>query len=711
MNSTTPRRLAWSIGTTACLVLAASAAPATVAGAFAADSIDGDVAVTSTETVSVRMDASGTVVNARVYEQLVLSGRGSVDISNPVPGGLRNLDGFGGWEVRDGVQRVTADVSGTQRYRSVADYDGDLPVEIDVDYRLDGKDVDASDLVGASGDLEVSYSVRNMTAEQQEVVFLDGSGQEQTRLQAVVIPMVGSLTTTLPSNFTEVRSAEANAAGDGKGGTSLSFTMTLFPPIGSDRATFGYTARIKDGVLPDANISLLPVNPLESPSFSGGADSYAAGAATGADLTAGATTIDGNLLKIRDGAADLVAGLLQLRDGAGELNAGLAGTAAPGAQALAAGAVKLRDGAGQLSAGTGDLTAGANKLNAGAGALAQGLKDAGAKAPALLGGLEELKAGLTLVDNGLTTLNGQVVPGAGQINTGATQLLGALDAQLLAGLDGALGALAAAGASAADLPDSLEKATIQGNVAGAVGAITQVRGGLDTTVRGGLTQIQGGSAQIRDGVDAQTSAGAAATDGTLKNGLARLLGGVGLLQTGGNDLLAGLGQLSAGANQLSAGTGDLAAGAGKLDAGAGTLAAGTGDLSSGAGRLADGLGDAADGSGRLADGLATAAGSAPALPEGAQTLSDQGTSQLINVGNATAMDYGLKYALIEASAARAGSAQPFGAPEGATALAAWRMTLAGESGEGSANVTRGIAAAVLIAAGLGVAALRRRPTA
>ena len=41
-------------------------------------------------------------------------------------------------------------------------------------------------------------------------------------------------------------------AGDGKGGTKLSFTMTLFPPIGSDTATFGYTAEIADGVVPRA---------------------------------------------------------------------------------------------------------------------------------------------------------------------------------------------------------------------------------------------------------------------------------------------------------------------------------------------------------------------------------------------------------------------------------------------------------------------------
>ena len=65
--------------------------------------------------------------------------------------------------------------------------------------------------------------------------------------------------------------------------------MTLFPPIGSTTAVFGYTADINDGVVPRAEISALPVNPLESPTFKTAAASYQGGADTGAKLTDGAT--------------------------------------------------------------------------------------------------------------------------------------------------------------------------------------------------------------------------------------------------------------------------------------------------------------------------------------------------------------------------------------------------------------------------------------
>ncbi|MGA9716321.1 MAG: hypothetical protein WBQ48_10865, partial [Aeromicrobium sp.] len=363
-------------------------------GAFAANTVDGDVTISNTETVQVLMDASGKIDAQRIYEQLVLRGTGNVDISNPVSTeGLRNLDGFGGFTVREDTMRVKTDVDGVKRLRSVSDYTKDLPVDVSVSYTLDGKKVQPGDVVGKSGDLEVLYEVVNTTGVQQDVTFPDGKGVEQSRANSVVIPMVGSLTTTLPSNFTQVKSAEANAAGDGRGGTQLSFTMTLFPPIGSDRASFGYTSRISGGVIPSASISMLPINPLESPSFKGGAASYLGGAESGADLTAGAITIDENLLKIRDGASELVAGIFQLKDGADQLSAGLNGTAVPGAQKLAAGAGDLDAGASKLKGGTGDLKSGAGQLDAGAGDLSDGLTSAKAGGPQLLDGVAQLTAG------------------------------------------------------------------------------------------------------------------------------------------------------------------------------------------------------------------------------------------------------------------------------------------------------------------------------
>lgn len=379
-----------------------------------------DVVVTNTETIQAHLDASGKVKDARVYDQLALTGSGTVQVANPVSTkGLRNLDGFGGYDVKDGELVTQVSVDGDKRLRTVSDFDKQIPLTVKVTYVLDGKEVPPSKVVGASGKLEVRYHVENVTGKNEQVSFDDGTGQQVTKDVPVVIPMVGSLTTILPPSYTDVASQQANMAGDGRGGTKMSFTMTLFGPIGSASADFGYTATIKDGEVPPATISALPVSPLESPSFKGGAESYKGGADTGIELTAGATEIDSNLLKLRDGAGQLLAGLIQLRDGANQLNAGLAGQAAPGAAKLAAGASAAATGAGQLNDGLFKINAGAEQLAAGAsdartGAeqladgskqVADGLHEAGSKAPELIGGLNQVRDGLTAVDGGLATMS------------------------------------------------------------------------------------------------------------------------------------------------------------------------------------------------------------------------------------------------------------------------------------------------------------------
>ncbi len=346
-------------------VAATSGVAAVLCGMVAGPAVaaDGDVDVVNTETVQVYTSPTGDVETQRVYEQLILTGTGSVDLSNPIStDGLRNLDGFGGFDVNDGEQVTEMTVDGEEHLRSVSDFDGDLPLDVSVAYKLDGETVEPGDLVGESGELEVLYTVKNVTGEPQDVSFPDGSGGTTTETVDVPIPMVGSLTTVAPESFTNVQSDQANMAGDGKGGTKLSFTMTLFPPIGSDTAEFGYTADIVDGVVPRSDVSALPVNPLESPTFAAAADSYQGGTETGARLAEGAATIDSNLLKLRDGASELLAGLIKLRDGSEQLQTGLADEAAPGAE-------KLADGAGQLDDGLGRIADGANQLFDGTGQL------------------------------------------------------------------------------------------------------------------------------------------------------------------------------------------------------------------------------------------------------------------------------------------------------------------------------------------------------
>jgi putative membrane protein len=470
------RRIAGALAATA-VVSVVAAAPATAAGG------SDPVQVVNTETVQVYLDSSGKIDSQRVYEQLSLTGKGKVDLENPVStDNLRNLDGFSGFDVEDGKQVVKATVDGEDKYRSVSDYDGKLPLKVSIAYKLDGKLVEPGDVVGSDGELEVIYTVENVTSQSQEVTFPDGKGGTVTKTADVPIPMVGSLTATAPPNFTNVKSDQANIAGDGEGGTKLSFTMTLFPPIGSDKAVFGYTADITDGVVPRSEITALPVNPLESPTFKSAADSYQGGADTGAELTAGATEIDSNLLKLRDGAADLLAGLIKLHGGAIQLNEGLTNEAAPGAAKLAVGANQLDDGLVRLHGGAQQLADGTGQLNDGAATLADGAGDAADGAGKVAGGANQLGDGLD-----------QLGAGTGDLGTGADQLA-AGQRKLAAGLtklyDGVKTLPADVKAQLVDDPQYKALIGALASMAGGVGNRTDAPAA--GTLLGGINAIQYG---------------------------------------------------------------------------------------------------------------------------------------------------------------------------------------------------------------------------
>jgi len=673
--------------------LAATAVVSVVAAtpAMAADGGDG-VKVVNTETVQVYLDSSGQVDTQRVYEQLSLTGQGDVDLENPVStSGLRNLDGFSGFDIQDGKQVVKTSVDGEDTYRSVSDFDGKLPLKVAVAYKLDGKTVEPGDVVGENGRLEVQFTVENVTSQEQQVTFDDGKGGTVTKTAEVPIPIVGSLSTTAPSSFTNVASDQANIAGDGKGGTKLSFTMTLFPPIGSTKTSFGYTADITNGVVPRVEISALPVNPLESPTFKSAADSYQGGADTGADLTAGATEIDSNLLKLRDGASDLLAGLIKLHSGANQLNDGLANQAAPGAAKLADGAeqlddglVRLKGGAQQLADGTGQLDDGAKKLDDGAGRLSDGASDARDGSKKLTNGLKQISGGLDKLADGQTGLP-KAKDGIKQLQDGIDLMLMKVgdvdtDGTLIGGLadletglgDGQAGAQRIAGGLQLLRGDGTEETP---GLVGAKGGVDQVKAGLDESLKpgGSLDQLLGGlqavktnfcathptlSAQCTGTVDAliagatkskadltlasgglgQVSTGLGTALGALDtqlipgaNELATKLGtgqaGATKLKNGAIDLKGGLAKVRGGLDDLSAGVTKAVTGVMQLSSGAGDAYAGSSDLTDGLGRLDSGAGDLSAGASQLAGGTGQLDAGADKLAAGAGDAQD-GSGQI-----------------------------------------------------------------------------------
>ncbi len=729
-----------------------------VPGAEAADGsgADSEVQVANTETLQVYVTPDGDVQSQRVYEQLALTGNGPVTFKNPIgTDGLRNLDGFGGLSVADGSQTVDTTVDGTKRLRSVSEYKGALPLEISIKYVLDGKEIDPSDVVGADGELEVTYTVKNATAKQESISYPDGKGGTITETVEVPVPIVGQMEAELPPSFTEVSSPQANLAGDGEGGTKAAFTMTLFPPLGSDTMTFSYQAHVSDAVVPPTSVTALPVNPLESPTFKTAGDSYKSGADSGLQLANGATLINDNLLRLRDGAGELVAGLIQLHDGSQQLSGGLdqldggvgelsagARQLADGQRSLATGLTKLYDGVDGLPANVkGALKKNQDylKLLGALTGIADGvghLSDPATK-KSLLGGMNAIQEGLDYpgTDDCISAATGgdpvhcgvvdaldlliRLMPtlAVNQVETVKTQLNSLWSANACVGpLTVAMTGLTGECADVAKAYDTLYAPStgslVSGGVEAKFGAVSASLQKVVDSLQEKLLAPGAGLDQLRAGLsnpsagDCSKALGTATTadDCGVREGSLYLRDtGIPLLVDGiaanvRTQLLAGIGVPTKGCDPkktLRCGAEALADGGDTLVAGVDKLVAGVTLLDDGGHQLSDGLGQARDG--------------APKLEDGANRLSKEGVVKLIKAGKGTTQQYGKMYATIEAGAKRGEQEKMlYGAPSGAEGFTAYSYQLLGDDGTGSRNLQRGLGALGLLGLSFGGIALRRR---
>jgi putative membrane protein len=721
--------------------------------AFAADSGSNGVSTVNTETVQTYLNADGDVDSSRIYEQLTLTGNGSVTTKNPVDSnGLRNLNGFGGLNAKDGVLAQHYNVDGVSQSRSVSTFDtSKLPLSVTVVYELDGKKVSADDLVGATGDVKVTYTAKNLTTKQMPLSFSDGAGATKTENGYVPIPIVGTVVFDLPKNFTDVQSVAASMGGDGHGGTQMEYLLTLFPPIGSDTVSFGYTAHLTDGLVPPVSFTAVPVDPLTNPTFTEAATSYQAGADTGEKLAEGATKINTNLLRLRDGAGQLLAGLIKLNNGAHQLDDGLSGQAAPGAQKLANGTSQASDGGQKLAAGLTQLhTALAHLPNTLAhnkkyqlllGALTQIAEGVGSPTDpptkkTVLGGLNAIQQGLEVGPSNdclQATIRGTEPKKCGAIDAVKTlaQSVGisrsqgddpiVLGGTLTVVTEGVvrhqLELIATSPGCDPSCSSAIEDVRALFN-AQANGAYDQNLNLLQSSLNkiavqadeqlldkgAGLDQLRAGLSNphaLKDCAAAQKTKTTADDCGIREAALA-VKGGVPLLvDTLREQILSGLGSPTPGCDPTKT-----------LRCGAAALADGLGQLDSGAHQLSEGLTTAADGSSRLAGGMQQARDGAPRLESGANELSERGVVKIVQAGQDTTQQYGKLYATLAEGAKRAHTdGMAYGAPANSMGLMAYDFEINGADGQGSRNVERLVLALLFGGLGWGAFALRRRSVA
>jgi putative membrane protein len=324
--------------------------------------------ITHRQSVRTDMSPSGEIDASRVFTQLTVQGEGDVEVVLPdqATRSLRNLDAFGRPDI-DGDQvtfSVVATPDGTHE-RTVATHSGPMPIELEVAYRLDGSTIAPEDLVGGSGQLEVSYTVRNTTAEPTEITYRDGVGAKHTETIDVAVPFVGSISMELDGRFVGIDAPGAAVAGNGRGDTFVSWSMVLFEPVGSEEQTVTYTAQVTDAIVPAVVAQFLPVDSNSFTSLASVEETFGAVADGLREIAGGGLQIDANLQALAIGAGQLLSGVTRLANGGERLADGLNETAIPGARQLAEGTGAASAGGAALASGLGELSSGAGELSAG----------------------------------------------------------------------------------------------------------------------------------------------------------------------------------------------------------------------------------------------------------------------------------------------------------------------------------------------------------
>lgn len=286
--------------------------------------------------------ASGSGQNATPKDEVVyarLAGDGSVDsiyvvnVLNPEKPGevtdygdysaVTNLTDTGA--IEQSGDAVTVDVTGES-----LSYQGDLasknlPWEVSVAYSLDGKAIDASELGGKSGKLEVEIETKRSDA--VDAVFF-----ENYLLQITLV-------------FASDKSSNV-AAPDGQIALAGSNTQVTFTGMPGKDGSFAATADVTDFEMDGVSLAAVP--------FSMVIDSPDKG-----ELLSGFTQLSDGVGQLSDGASQLASGAQILSSGAGEMASGISGIA---------------DGVSGIASGAGDLASGTSSIASGLEAYQQALE-------------------------------------------------------------------------------------------------------------------------------------------------------------------------------------------------------------------------------------------------------------------------------------------------------------------------------------------------
>lgn len=446
------------------------------------------------ETVYVLTDAAGGVRNIIVSDWLQnCLGSETIRAATELTG-IENVKGYEGFTL-DGDGACVWDAQGNDIYFQGA-IDKELPVTVTVSYTLNGQPVTPEELAGRSGRVVIRFDYENR---QYETVELNG-GQEKIYVPFTML--TGLLLDS--SRFTNVEVSNGRLLNDG---SRTIVAGVAFPGLQESLGLDAEQLELPDYVEVTADVTdfaLETTVTIASNRLFDGLAEQADGSVEELDnLSGGLQELSDAMAQLMDGSSRLYDGLCTLLERSGELTAGIS-QLADGAEALKNGADELNAGAAQLQAGAASLRDGLNTLSANNDALNAG---AGQVFASLLSAADNqlAAAGLELpaltADNYAQVLDSAIAAAQAQGSPAAEQvaaLKGSLDSYsaFYMSLQGYTAGVAQSAQGAGELSTGAE------NLLGGAGSLkegsSQLYGGI-LTLKDGSPALVEGVTQLRDG--------------------------------------------------------------------------------------------------------------------------------------------------------------------------------------------------------------------
>lgn len=412
----------------------------------------------------------------------------------------------------------------------------DLPIDVEVKYYLNEKEVEPKDIAGKSGKIKIKLEVKNKDS---HVVSMK-NGKQKT----LYTPFVTVAVMNMPlDKFKNVNTNSGKLVSDGN---NQVITYVALPGVKESLDLDKDTIDIPNFLEVEADVTDFEMSPIvitttsEIPEI---------------DDISGTEDLD-----------ELIDGIEKIKEASEKLSEATG--------KLYEGQISLSGGIDELVNGVGKVNKGANDLSKGLSQLDEKVKDMPEQTEKLDNGMKGVVENTSKIQKGqedLTNGLGEAIEGLEKIKAGKEKELEVIE-MLLKGMDGldagvsGLKKVPGASGIAEKIGEGLQKQRMA--LEGLKDSSNQLIVGVEE-VEKGIKQAQAASGQLSTGL------------GEVNKGQKQISGGISQLNSGSKELSKATGALNSGADALSKGTGELSNGSMKLKDGSNQLKDGAKELDEG----------------------------------------------------------------------------------------------------------------------------------